>query len=67
MFREECINTICNYFLSDTIELLDLVLFDDVEDPQYSAITTYNRFYYYLQYMKQSNMNDEDINVFFFY
>ena len=43
MDLEECIEYISNWYFSDTVELLDLVLTDDVKDPQYFAITTLNR------------------------
>jgi len=46
--EERCYDYMIHMFLSDTIELLDLVLFDDKADPHYSAVTTYNRLYAYL-------------------
>ena len=42
MSLDECIKYISDWYFSDTVELLDLVLDDDVVDPQYSAITTLN-------------------------
>ena len=48
----EYMEYISDFFFSDTVELLDLVLDDDDVDPQYSAITTLNRFWVYLQYKK---------------
>ena len=53
MELECCIQYMCKWYLSDTIELLDLVLNDNDEDPQYSAITTLNRFWIYLEYQKK--------------
>ena len=55
MDMNKCMERISGWFLSDTIELFDLVLFDDEEDPQYSAITTMNRFWVYIQYQKNLN------------
>lgn len=45
--KEECIQLISRWFLSDTVEFLDLVLKDDTVDPTYSAITALNRLYIY--------------------
>lgn len=59
MDLEECIEYISNWYFSDTVELLDLVLTDDVKDPQYSAITTLNRLWIYLQYKINTNENYE--------
>ena len=56
---KECIEQIIDWYFSDTVELLDLVLNDDVADPQYSAITTLNRFWLYLQYQQKTEMNYE--------
>lgn len=53
MNLEECIEYISDWYFSDTVELLDLVLDDDIADPQYSAITTLNRLWIYLQYKKR--------------
>lgn len=52
MILEECMEYISDWYFTDTVELLDLVLDDDVADPQYSAITTLNRLWVYLQYKK---------------
>ena len=51
---EQCLEYICDWYYSDTIELIDLVLCDDNNDPQYSAITALNRLWVYLQYKQQS-------------
>ena len=59
MNLEECIKYISDWYFADTVELLDLVLDDDIEDPQYSAITTLNRLWVYLQYKKKSDMSYE--------
>ena len=59
MNMEECIQHISAWYFSDTIELLDLVLCDDEEDPQYSAITTMNRLWIYIQYQKKLNKDCE--------
>lgn len=40
-----------------------MVLNDDVADPQYSAITTLNRFWLYLQYQQKTEMNYECSDV----
>lgn len=55
MNLEECIEYIVKWYFADTVELLDLVLEDDIVDPQYSAITTLNRLWVYLQYKKKTN------------
>jgi len=55
MNLEKCTEYISNWYFADTIELLDLVLDDDVADPQYSAITALNRLWVYLQYKKGMN------------
>ena len=52
---KECIEQIIDWYFSDTVELLDLVLNDDVADPQYSAITTLNRFWLYSISTKDRN------------
>ena len=57
MNLEECIKYISKWYFSDTIELLDLVLDDDIVDPQYSAITTLNRLWIWLQYKKRTDKN----------
>lgn len=63
MNLEECIEYIINWYFADTVELLDLVLDDDIADPQYSAITTLNRLWVYLQYQKKTNKNYECSDV----
>lgn len=55
MNLEECIEYISDWYFSDTVELLDLVLDDDIADPQYSAITTLNRLWVYLRYKKKTD------------
>jgi len=40
---------VINLFFYDTISLLDLVLFDDEADPEYSAVMAYNRLLAYLK------------------
>lgn len=57
MTIEKCVESMAKFFLSDTIELLDMVLEDDIEDPQYSAIIAVNRLWTYLQYKQ---MTDEE-------
>lgn len=63
MDTEECMEYISDCFFSDTVELFDLVLDDDVADPQYSAITTLNRLWVYLQYKKRTDPNYECSNI----
>ncbi|MGN0517298.1 MAG: hypothetical protein ACI4II_01075 [Acutalibacteraceae bacterium] len=63
MNLDECIKYISDWFLSDTVELLDLVLDDDIEDPKYSAITTLNRFWVYLQYKNKVDQGFKCYNV----
>ena len=45
--------SIINWFESDTIELLDLVLDDSEEDPQYSANSTIGRINDLMQFYKK--------------
>lgn len=63
MDLEACMQYISDWYFSDTVELLDLVLEDDIADPQYSAITTLNRFWVYLQYKKETENDYEHSNV----
>lgn len=65
MNLEECIDKIIDWYFSDTVELLDLILDDDIADPQYSAITTLNRLWLYLQYESMTNKNYECNDVSF--
>ncbi len=46
---------IIKWFLSDSIELLDLVLSDNHNDPEYSANTAYNRIKLYAEYEASQN------------
>ena len=55
MTIEKCVESMAKFFLSDTIELLDMVLEDDIEDPQYSAIIAVNRLWTYLQYKQMTD------------
>lgn len=48
------------WFISDTIELLEQVLADDEKDPEYSAITTLNRLYIYMEFQKKTDQYDCD-------
>lgn len=41
--RADCIHNIAEWFVCDTITLLDCVLEDGEEDPQFSANTVYRR------------------------
>lgn len=52
---------IVKWFLSDTIELLDLKLSDSDTDPQYSAITTLERLRLYLEYTRDCPADDKDV------
>ena len=61
--KEECIQLISRWFLSDTVEFLDLVLKDDTVDPNYSAITALNRLYIYIQYKRQEDGTFQCQNV----
>lgn len=63
MDLKECIEYISDWYFADTVELLDLVLDDDMVDPQYSAITTLNRLWVYLQYKQKTNENYECSDV----
>ena len=58
MSLDECIKYISDWYFSDTVELLYLVL-----DPQYSAITTLNRLWVYLQYKKKTDRSYECSSV----
>ena len=55
MNQEEILNHIIQWYFADTIELLDMVLDDDPDDPQYSAITTLNRLWVYQQYQNKAD------------
>ena len=57
----ECVEKIVEWYIGDTIELLDLVLTDDLEDPQYSAITTCKRFNEYLLYQELRGNQKKDL------
>lgn len=63
MDLDECVQAMSGWFISDTIELFDLVLADGAEDPQYSAITTLNRLWLYLQYQKASGGDLAEVSV----
>lgn len=60
---DECIKYISDWYFSDTVELLDLVLDDDIADPQYSAITTLNRLWIYLQYKEKTDSSYKCSNI----
>lgn len=57
----ECVEKIVKWYIGDTIELLDLVLTDDLEDPQYSAITTCKRLNEYLLYQELRGNQKKDL------
>ena len=57
----ECVEKIVEWYIGDTIELLDLVLTDDLEDPQYSAITTCKRLNEYLLYQELRGNQKKDL------
>ena len=52
---EDNIKEIIGWFVSDTIELIDKVLDDDDNDPQYSAVTAVTRIQLYLTYKNELN------------
>ena len=60
MELNECVQHMGKWFLSDTIELLEQVLADDEKDPKYSAITTLNRLYIYMEFKKRTDKFDCD-------
>ena len=57
----ECVEKIVKWYIGDTIELLDLVLTDDLEDPQFSAITTCKRLNEYLLYQELRGNPKKDL------
>ena len=57
MNTDECIKYISDWYYTDTLELLDLVLEDNIEDPQYSAITALNRLWVYLQHKRKTDIS----------
>ncbi len=63
MDLKECLSRICDWYHVDTVEFLDFVLTDDLDDPQYSAITAINRLWIYLQYKKATDGNFEHNQV----
>lgn len=60
---DDCINRIVKLYYYDSISLLDCVLTDSIEEPEFSANTTYNRFFDIFQF---ANLyyNKEYKNVF---
>ncbi len=50
---DDSLISIINWFESDTIELLDLVLDDSEEDPQYSANSTVSRINDLIQFYRK--------------
>ncbi len=74
-----CIEKIEQWFRYDTISLLDCVLTDDENDPDYSAVTVYSRLEQVVKfqelycdikykdvfdYLSQSNYSSEDVERF---
>ena len=59
MNLKEYLDYMIEWYFSDTVELLDLVLNDDIADPKYSAITTLNRLWVYLEYQRNINKSFE--------
>ncbi len=50
-----CMEKIIKHFLDDTVETLEWVLQDDSDEPLYSAITTLNRLWLYMQYRQKTD------------
>ena len=59
----EYFDFVINLFFSDTITLLDLVLFDDETAPEYSAVMAYNRFFAYLKLTSDSGDSSADNQI----
>ena len=60
---DACVQYISDFYFSDTIELFDDMLYDRMEDPQHSAITTFNRFWVYIQFKKATDEAYQQIHV----
>ncbi len=66
--RFECIKRMQEWFFSDVIILLDKVLADDEDDPEYSANTTYTRLELCLNFQNMFlNTQFKDISEFLFF
>ena len=52
MEQKEVVDRIVQWYLSDTIKFVDLVLYDSKDDPQYSAVTLCNRIKTYARYIE---------------
>ena len=76
---DKCLERIVKLFLYDTITLVDLVLTDDPDDPQYSANAAWDRLSDYLTYqefhshqqlsvveylLKEGGYSQEDVELF---
>ena len=58
---EQNIKQIIDWFLSDTMQLFDLVLDDSDVDPQFSAVTAMNRLGLYLSCIGNVSASEENI------
>ena len=58
--KNGCIDRIVKTYFYNVITLLDCVLTDDLEDPQYSAITACNRLNEYLHYQELQGDQKKD-------
>lgn len=63
MNRKDYEQYFLKWYFSDSIELLDKVLTDDEFDPNYSAITAYERLKMYVEYMKMVHKDFVYISV----
>ena len=52
MEQKEVFDRIVQWYLSDTIKFVDLVLSDAEDDPQYSVVTLCNRIKIYTRYIE---------------
>lgn len=58
ILMKQCIKDIAEWFINDSIEVLDNVLSDDLNDPQYSANTAYHRLELYLLFSSLENSDN---------
>lgn len=62
--KEEAIERIVQWYVSDTIGFVDLVLDDSEIDPHYSAVTLCDRIKLYLEYIKLTTGADSTVSEF---
>lgn len=66
MEQKEVLDRIIKWYVSDTIEFVDAVLFDSETDPHYSAVTLCNRIKTYARYIELTTGRVFTVNEFLF-